>query len=93
MLRHTVILVGWVEDGAAESFDCCSTNDVQNDVFQATTDVMIDRYYHSVATYHSTADNISLFTNNGTVRYKMAIFDRNSRRVAYQSCERHEDDR
>lgn len=60
-MRHTVILIGRVENGVAESVHGGAPDDVEHNVFQAAADVVIDRDYHSIAAYHSAAHHITLF--------------------------------
>lgn len=59
-MRHTVILVGRVENGAAESVHGGASDNVEHDVFQAAADVVIDRDDDSIAAYDSAAHHITL---------------------------------
>ena len=56
----TVDLIGWIENGPAEAFDCRSSDHVQNNVLQTAADIMIDGHNHSVASNNGAADYITL---------------------------------
>lgn len=58
--RLTVILVGSVENCAAESVHRGTTDHVQHDVLETATDVMIDWHYHGVTAYHSATHDVAL---------------------------------
>lgn len=54
-------MIGRVENSATESMHSGATHDIDHNVLQTATDVMIDRYYHSIAANHRATHDITLF--------------------------------